>query len=136
MNNQPKGPTIFLRANTKKAGDRDPDFTGSWVNDGPECWASAWWNTGKDGVPYIRVIKGREKEQRDNQHPAQSAPAGSSKPMSYQHRPHKSISPDPVPTARQVVASYHALQKQPPDAVLLAVEQGHGDEPWFEDIPF
>ena len=61
-----RDPVVFLRKNTRKRKDTDPDYTGTWRHPGEnDCWANAWLNQDGDGETYLRITKGREKEPRE-----------------------------------------------------------------------
>ena len=96
--NYPESEVVFLGENPRKRGERDPDYTGTWKVPGQaDRWASAWWSQRQDGSFYLRIIPGRTKEQRDQQHPAQAHPAGNTPPMSRAHRHPTSSGPPPGP---------------------------------------
>ena len=92
----PESEVIFLGENQRKKGERDPDFTGTWKVPGmPDRWASAWWGKRGDGSYYLRIIPGREKEQRDARHPAETTPAGNMPSSSRAYQPPTSSGPPP-----------------------------------------
>lgn len=132
---QPKA-GFRLKPNEAKVGDRDPDFTGHYTQDADAAaWASAWWQKDKNGDFYLKVIEAREQQLAEDQHPAERAPAGSSKPMSQAYRPTRSNgapppgAPGAPPAAdpKVVAAEYLARGEVPPAHVLDALKAGAAD---------
>ena len=134
MTDKPNGhrePVILLRFNPSKRGDRDPDMTGTWLDqDGPPFWASAWFNE-KDGEQILRIVKCREHQREDKgRHPATVNPVGSSRPMNPNHNPNRSIHG----TAKEVAAMLLERRESVPEDVLRAIREGDGDKPYEGDL--
>jgi uncharacterized protein (DUF736 family) len=54
-----------LFKNKRKETDNHPDYTGSIMLNGVECWLSAWIKTPKNGgEKYMSLSVGKPKEQR------------------------------------------------------------------------
>lgn len=69
--------TGVLFKNDRKSEDRHPDYTGTWVDeDGQECYLDAWRNESKNGKQYLKLRKGKVKQQG-----AASAPAKKHAPV-------------------------------------------------------
>ena len=63
--------------NDKKRNDRDPDYRGQSTINGVEYWVSVWLATSKKGDRYFSASYTLKDEQR----PAQSAPAQDNDPF-------------------------------------------------------
>jgi uncharacterized protein (DUF736 family) len=64
-----------LFKNKRKETDNHPDYTGSIMLKGVECWLSAWIKTPKSGgEKYMSLSVGKPKEQRSNDAQREAAP--------------------------------------------------------------
>ena len=56
--------TGVLFKNERKEAETHADYTGSWVDDdGTEYYLNAWKNTSKAGKSYLKITRGKVKQQ-------------------------------------------------------------------------
>ena len=67
---------VLFKNDSKEAGDKKPEYTGSLNVDGVEFFLDAWLKVGKSGAKFMSVSVKRKDKQTSAPPAAKPAPAG------------------------------------------------------------